>query len=78
MNNFIVSQNVFYSSIDIELPVSSKSIIKIYSPDGRLYHSSEHNENKIHLEEDRLAPGLFFLNIFQNNQSKTIRILKLR
>ncbi len=73
----IRSQNPFTSSIEIELSVPSKSIINIYSPDGRLIQSSEHYESKIHLDEEQLAPGLYFLNAFQNNYSKTIRIVKV-
>ena len=75
--NIVISQNPFTSFIDISLPTSSKSTIFIYSSDGRLVQSSEHAESKIHLLEDQLSAGFYFLKIYQNNYSKTIRILKV-
>ena len=73
-----ISQNPFSSFIDIDLKSSSPSIINIYSSDGKLIHSAEYSENKIHLEDDHLNPGLYFLHIFQNNLSKTFKIVKIR
>ena len=72
-----LSQNLFSSFIDIELMSSSPSIINIYSADGRFIQSAKYSGSKIHFEDDQLNPGLYFLNIVQNNLSKTFKIVKI-
>ena len=72
-----ISQNPFSSFIDIDLKSSSPSLIYIYSSDGKLIQSAKYSNNKIYLEEDHLNPGLYFLHIFQNNLSKTFKIVKI-
>jgi polyhydroxybutyrate depolymerase len=68
--------NPFYSSTEIEIPFQAKSHVNIYSPDGRLIESSQHTGSIIQLNEEGLAPGIYFLNVSYENFSETIRILK--
>ena len=76
-SNIKISQNPFTTFIEIQFSKPDKSIINIFSPDGKLIQSTEHNEDKILLDESALPCGLYFLNILQNNNSKTFRMAKV-
>lgn len=51
--------------------------LQAFSSDGRLILSNEYTINKIHFQLEKRTKGLYFLNVIQNNISKTIRIVKI-
>lgn len=69
--------NPFNNFLDIELYNSSKSIIEIFSADGRLVQSSIFNEININLDVSHLLSGFYFLKIHQDNQNGTFKVVKI-